>query len=367
VAITPSDLTTEAREFLELMARETGIPSLPARLAEIRSEIEREGTYQHTDAELEHGAKVAWRNSTRCIGRLHWKTLIVRDLRHLDTPAAIFDGILEHLRLATNGGRIRPMISIFPQRRPGVPGIRIWNPQLVRYAGYRQPDGSVTGDPQHVEITEAIQALGWRGLGGPFDFLPIVIQMPGERPAWFELPEGAVLEVPLSHPELPWFEELGLRWHALPAISNMRVEIGGVSYTAAPFNGWYMGTEIGARNLSDVHRYDQLPVIARHLGLDMRSERTLWRDRALVELNAAVLHSFRKHGVLLVDHHTASRQFVQHEENEREASRDVPGDWSWLVPPLSGSTSPIFHRRYQDVTVRPSIEYQPAAWTERRR
>ena len=39
----------------------------------------------------------------------------------------------------------------------------------------------------------------------------------------------------------------------------MCLEIGGICYPAAPFNGWYMGTEIGARNLADTDRYDQLP------------------------------------------------------------------------------------------------------------
>ena len=47
-----------------------------------------------------------------------------------------------------------------------------------------------------------------------------------------------------------------LRWHAVPAISNMPLRIGGVTYPAAPFNGWYLGTEIGARNLIDIDRYD---------------------------------------------------------------------------------------------------------------
>lgn len=59
---------------------------------------------------------------------------------------------------------------------------------------------------------------------------------------------------------LPWFEEMGLRWYALPAVSNMLLEIGGLQFPAAPFNGWYMGTEIGTRNLCDRHRYNLLPV-----------------------------------------------------------------------------------------------------------
>lgn len=37
---------------------------------------------------------------------------------------------------------------------PGRGDFRIWNSQLIRYAGYRQPDGSVLGDPANVDITE---------------------------------------------------------------------------------------------------------------------------------------------------------------------------------------------------------------------
>ena len=55
---------------------------------------------------------------------------------------------------------------------------------------------------------------------------------------------------------LPWFEELGLRWYALPAVANMLFDCGGLQFPAAPFNGWYMGTEIGARDLCDTQRYN---------------------------------------------------------------------------------------------------------------
>ena len=73
-----------------------------------------------------------------------------------------------------------------------------------------------------------------------------------------------------------------------------------------------MVTEIGARNFGDVTRYNLLRHVASRMGLDTQSDRTLWKDRALVELNAAVLHSFAMDGVTMVDHHTASRQFVRH-------------------------------------------------------
>lgn len=52
-----------------------------------------------------------------------------------------------------------------------------------------------------------------------------------------------------------------------------------------------MSAEIGARNFGDVQRYNLLPVIAERLGLNMQSKLSLWQDRALIELNRAVLHS----------------------------------------------------------------------------
>lgn len=112
----------------------------------------------------------------------------------------------------------------------------------------------------------------------------------------------------------------------------MKMEIGGLIYEAAPFNGWYMGTEIGARNFADEDRYNQLPIIAEGLGLNIRSNASLWKDRALVELNLAVMHSFRRDGVSIVDHHTAAEQFKQFEAKERIHKREVTGDWTWLIP-----------------------------------
>jgi nitric-oxide synthase, bacterial len=356
---------SEAETYLRLFHCEQGtLDDYAGRLALVQKEIARTGTYWHSDEELAYGAKVAWRHNTHCIGRLYWKSLVVRDMRHLTTAEEVFDALVEHIRFATNGGKIRSTITIFAPQEPGQPGIRIWNPQLIRYAGYRRSDGSIIGDPLQVELTEVILRYGWKGgKGTPFDLLPLMIQMPNEQPRIFELPDNVVLEIPFSHPDYPWFVELGLKWHALPVIANMRMEIGGVSYTAAPFNGWYMGTEIGARNLGDTNRYDLLPCIAEKMGLDTHTDRTLWKDRALVELNVAVLSSFAKHGVTIVDHHTASRQFLVHEEQEKRAGRIVPAHWVWLVPPISGSASPLFPiTHYKNMLLKPNFFSQRAPW-----
>jgi nitric-oxide synthase, bacterial len=353
----------EASQLLNQLQEEVAISHVEERLVQIQDEIKECGSYWQTSDELVYGAKLAWRNSTRCIGRLHWSSLQVRDMRYLTTAEEVFQALLEHIQLATHKGKIRSLITIFAPQAPNSPGIRIWNPQLIRYAGYVQPDGAVIGDPQYVELTELVTRLGWRGHpGSAFDILPLVIQMPGEEPRLFDLPSELILEVPIEHPRYEWFAYLGMKWHALPVISNMRLEIGGISYTAAPFNGWYMGTEIGARNFGDRGRYNVLPLIAERMGLNMCSERTLWRDLALVELNIAILHSFAQHGVSIVDHHTACRQFMLHEELEHKAGRSIAADWGWLVPPMSGSLTPVFHCAYENKIITPNFFPQPDPW-----
>lgn len=357
----PADVD-EAEAFLRLFFAENGRGgALRTRLASVRTEIARTGTYTHTAEELVFGARVAWRNSSRCVGRLYWRSLRVLDRRHVHDADGIHTQVVAHLRAATNAGSVRPTTSIFPPARPGRPHIRIWNEQLIRYAGHRRADGSVLGDPRYAEFTSAVTAMGWRGRGTAFDVLPLVIDTPAEGPRLFRLPEDAVAEVPIIHPDHAWFADLGLRWHVVPVISHMRLTIGGVHYPCAPFNGWYMGTEIGARNLGDADRYNLLPLVAERLGLDTSQEATLWRDRALVELNVAVLHSFAAHRARISDHHTETERFCAHIDQEARAGRPVPADWTWIVPPLSGSATPVFHRYYYEADLRPNFYLDPDA------
>ena len=360
----PDSTWAEARAYLELYHREKKIPErLASRLEAVRHEIECTGTYWQTADELAHGARVAWRNSNRCIGRLYWESLRLRDMRHLATEEEIFQSCAEHLRVAYNSGKIRPTITVFSPVVPGGVGIRIWNSQLIRYAGYRQGGGSVIGDPLNIALTDALRAMGWQGgAGTPFDVLPLAIQLPGKSPQLFELPPDAVVEVPLVHPVFDWFADLGLKWHAVPALCGMRLEVGGVNYSAAPFNGWYMGTEIGARNFGDASRYNLLPVLAKMMGLDTRSERSLWIDRALLEMNVAVNYSFAMAKVTLIDHHMAAQHFMSHVEREEKAGREITGQWSWLVPPMSGSTTPVFHRGYRNTIIKPNFFDQKELW-----
>jgi nitric-oxide synthase len=357
-------LEDAAVEFLEQFHTETTpAQTLAKRVEQVRREIDTTGTYEHTLDELTFGARVAWRNAARCIGRLYWNSLRVRDRRTVTAPGRVAAECAAHLRDAGRDGRIRSTITVFAPDRPGAPGPRIHNEQLIRYAGHRTASGQVRGDGRNAGFTDRVAALGWQRPEPPgrFDVLPLMISRGAAEPELHDLPADAVLEVPLTHPEFAWFADLRLRWHAVPAISNMPLEVGGIVYPAAPFNGWYLGTEIGARNLTDADRYDLLPVIADRLGLDTGTERTLWRDRAMLEMVRAVQHSFDTAGVTMADHHTESQRFLAHVAREESAGRSCPADWSWIVPPVSGGLTPVYHRYYDepDPATRPA--YLPSS------
>lgn len=337
--------------------------AIESRLEEIETEIEELGTYVHTAEELEHGARMAWRNANRCVGRLFWHTLQVVDARHCETPAEVHAACCRHIKWARNGGDIIPMITIF---RPDVHGqqqIRIWNYELLRYAGYETDDG-VIGDPHECEFTAYCESRGWEGDRTDFDILPHVIQVGEDEPQLFSVPDSCIEAVPITHPEYDWFEDLGLKWYDIPLVSNMALEIGGIRYTAAPFNGWYLATEIGARNFADEDRYDMVPTVADRMGLDTSDDRTLWKDKAVIALNRAVVHSFDEAGVRIVDHHTVTDQFAQFERNEQAAGREITGDWSWLIPPVNPATTQVFHTTYDDEINTPNFFYQDDPWED---
>jgi nitric-oxide synthase len=319
-----------------------------------------------TSAELTWAGRIAWRNHARCIGRLYWRTLAVRDLRHLTTAEELATSLAEHLAQAQGNGNVRSLLSVFapPSRLGGGPALRIWNHQLCAYAGYDGRAGAILGDPKNAALTAQALRLGWKPPVNrtAFDLLPWIISGIDGQPKLFPLAPDLVREVPLRHPNLPWFEKLGLRWYAVPVISDMRLHAAGVDYSAAPFNGWYMSTEIAARNLADVDRYNLLPHIADRLGLDRRRPSTLWQDRALLELNAAVLHSYQAEGVKLVDHHTAADEFMKFCAREKAAGRNVSARWDWIVPPMSPATTPVFHTPMREFPTSPDFHPQLPAW-----
>lgn len=109
-----------------------------------------------------------------------------------------------------------------------------------------------------MEFTECVLAMGWKPPENrsAFDVLPLVIQMPLQAPKIYSLPEDSVMEVRISHPDFAWFEDLGLKWHAVPVISDMVLEGERLRFAATLFSRFYMGTEIASRNFGDESRYN---------------------------------------------------------------------------------------------------------------
>jgi nitric-oxide synthase len=354
-------LLASARQFITMFYSENRLGAPDRRLWHVRHEIEEWGTYRHTPRELTFGARAAWRNSSQGIGRLEWESLLVRDRRDVTAAADIAAESVRHLHEAINGGRVRPVITVFAPDAPGRPGPRILNSQLIRYAGYQAGGRVVTGDPANADLTRLARAAGWRGGQPPgrFDVLPLLVQEGGGPITAHELPADVPLEVAISHPEFRWFADLGLRWYAVPVISDMYLEIGGVRYPAAPFNGWHLGTEIGSRDLGGLGRYDQLPVIAARMGLPVAGDRGLWKDRALAELNLAVLHSFAAAGVTITGRPPELAGFLQHLERAKRRGRVCPADWTWLVPPDTSSQATMSHRYDEDFDWTPSFYAHP--------
>ena len=295
--------------------------------------------------DLASAVREAWRNHARCIGRLHWRSVIVHDRRMCFRAEEMIEQLWVHLKVTFNGGRIKPMVSVFPEKSE-LGRMRIWNEQVCSYAGYVSTGGEILGDPKNVTLTRRALEWGWSPprQRSAFDLLPLVFTDENGVSDWRSLPSELVPEIEIVHPDIPSVAGLGLKWYPVPLVCNMALEGRSGYYPLCPFSGWYMVTEIGARNLGDTERYNCLPRIARCLALDTSQEDTMWRDRAMVELNVAVLHSFRSAGVRIVDHHSASREFEKFCENEAKCDREVSADWSWIVPPISGSATSVFHR-----------------------
>jgi nitric-oxide synthase, bacterial len=353
----PAAGIAEAEEFVrEFHAENPGAGELQERLTQVRDSVGQTGTYEHTFPELQWAARVAWRHASRCSGRDKWRTLRVRDRRAVSDPRQIGAETFAHLREATSGGRIRSWITVFAPDSPQRPGPRILSPQAVQYAGYREPAGGTSGDPQNVALTELAASMGWKSDGTAFDVLPLIVIDEQAQLHLFPVPPDAVLEIPITHPEFAWFARLGLRWYAVPVITDMYLEAGGIRYPCAPFNGWYQAsTEVGVRNLGDPGRYNMLPAVAAGMGLDTSSVATFWQDRAAVELAVAVQHSFRAANVMATDHQTEARRFAQFAKSEESSGRPWCADWSWINPPISASTTPLFHRTYPDRVLRPGF------------
>lgn len=341
----------EAKSFIHTMYTELEYSKadMETRIAMIEKEIASTGTYTHTYEELSYGAKLAWRNSNRCIGRLFWESLHVEDARDVSNDSEFITAINKHLEEATNGGKIKPYITIFSAENAP----KIYNNQLIRYAGYEDK-----GDPSEREVTQLVEHLGWKGEGTDFDVLPLIYQLPNEEIKLYPLPSDLVKEVNIEHDRFPKLKDLNLKWYGVPIISNMDLNIGGIVYPTAPFNGWYMVTEIAVRNFTDTYRYNLLETIADAFDFGTLKNNSFNKDRTLVELSYAVYHSFKTQGVSIVDHLTASKQFQLFEEKEHRHEREVTGKWSWLAPPLSPTLTENYHHGYKNKIKNPNFHHK---------
>eukprot|EP01051_Picozoa_sp_SAG22_P006089 SAG22_NODE_387_length_11302_cov_333.169597_2_plen_760_part_00 len=369
----------EARLFIqqfydECKGWDASHPDVSSRFEDIRLQIAAGGDYLQTFEELEFGVRLAWRNAPRCINRIQWKNLQLLDCRMAKTPDEVFECCIDHLRAAYYGGVITSTISVFPQKPPGSRGTRIWNAQLMSFAGYAVdldgsekahlsgPEHDILGDPASLQFTEVCEALGWTPPRNksPYDLLPIVIECTGYPVAMFELPADIVTIVQITHPRHPELTSVDMRWYHIPALSDFAVDIGGVVYSCAPFNGWYMETEI-CRDLLDVQRYNFTDTIIKALDIDDDSSSFAY-DTVQLIVNQAIMSSFGRLNISIVGHDVCSQGFMKFFRNEMAVRKRCPGDWVWLVPPAGGSMSPVFHQEMLNYQLKPFYCLQPHVW-----
>ena len=67
---------------------------------------------------------------------------------------------------------------------------------------------------------------------------------PNEPPELFEVPLECAPPVHIHHPQHPALASLGMRWYPIPAVCALNMEIGGIVYSAVPFNGEYCSINV---------------------------------------------------------------------------------------------------------------------------
>ena len=98
------------------------------------------------------------------------------------------------------------------------------------------------------------ERFGWNGpkhgAKGKYDYLPLVIQAdPQGPPELFEVPPECAPPVQIHHPRYPELGELNLQWYPIPAVCALDLTVGGILYTAVPFNGkFYLLSTLSLRN-----------------------------------------------------------------------------------------------------------------------
>ena len=78
---TNEEVIEEAKHFIEQYyssIKRINSSTHQLRVEEIVKQVKESGTYTFKETELIFGAKLAWRNASRCIGRIQWSKLQVK-------------------------------------------------------------------------------------------------------------------------------------------------------------------------------------------------------------------------------------------------------------------------------------------------
>jgi nitric oxide synthase oxygenase domain/subunit len=271
------DLDKRIREALVQISNTAIFSTITDRDGNISEGLAGGSWYQHP-AELEYGLRAAWRNARRCIMRSEHEHLVLCDLRRVQSSREMARTIAKGMQEAFNRGHIIPTVFAFPPRQPGKRGPMVWNHQMMAFAGYLEADGSILGDPANVDLTQSMIDFGWKPPinKSRWDLLPLITMAENDAPYMMELPSELKRTVQITHPRYEKeFRDLDLRWVLAPALSRLGFDIGGNQYTATPFIGWFMDSEIGVRDLADTFRYNALPDVVNALGLSPEPETPL--------------------------------------------------------------------------------------------
>ncbi|RWS09016.1 nitric oxide synthase: brain-like protein, partial [Dinothrombium tinctorium] len=105
----PQEILRQAKNFLDQYfssIKRLNSPAHQQRWDEVVQEVQQKNTYTLKETELIYGAKLAWRNAPRCIGRIQWSKLQVFDARNVTTAKEMFDALCNHIKYATNKGNL---------------------------------------------------------------------------------------------------------------------------------------------------------------------------------------------------------------------------------------------------------------------
>ena len=77
----------------------------------------------------------------------------------------MYDALTDHIKYSYNGGTVKPAITIFRKREIGKPDLRVWNPLMAHFAGYKVNSNhhkniellKEIGDQGNLEFTEVIE------------------------------------------------------------------------------------------------------------------------------------------------------------------------------------------------------------------